>query len=110
MKPTIPKELLNSKYRKEMWKHYKKVVKKLEKILPISAIHMLGSFTTAKIRPQDIDVVIFLKTKPTKKNEKWSVDFQLVPDNRYGKWMLDESTKWMKHKYGAKKSRLIKLK
>jgi len=101
--------MLNSKYRKEMWKNSEAVLKKLKKILPISSIFLLGSFTTAKIRPQDVDVVIFLKTPPKKKNEKWSLDFQLIPDNEYGEWMLNESKKWLKHKYGAKKSAVIKL-
>lgn len=110
MKEKIPKHLLKTQYRKEMWKNSEPVLKKLEKILPISEIYLLGSFTTAKVRPQDIDVIIFLKTKPKNKKEVWSVDFQLVPDNEYGKWMLKESEKWVKRKYGAKKSAVIKLK
>lgn len=93
-----------------MWKNSEPILKKLEKILPISEIYMIGSFTTAKIKPQDIDVVIFLKTKAKNKKEVYSLDFQLVPDNAYGKWMLEESEKWVKRKYGAKKSAVIKLK
>ena len=102
--------MLNTKYRQEMWKQAEPVLKKLQKILPVSSIHMLGSFTTAKVRPQDIDVVIFLKTKAKSKKETWSLDFQLVPDNEYGEWMLKESEKWVKRKYGAKKSTIIRLK
>ena len=74
-------------------------------------MHLLGSFTTAKMRPQDIDVIILVKTKlKNRKKEEWSVDFQIVPDNKYGEWMLEECRKWMKHKYGAKKSTVVKLK
>lgn len=104
----IPRELLNSKRRKVMWKNSQQVLKKLEKILPISSIYLLGSFTTAKRRPQDIDTIILLKTK-SNNGENWAVDFQLVPDNEYGEWMLNECRKWMKYKYGARKSAIIKL-
>ena len=110
MKNATLKELLKSRYRREMWKNARSVLKKLENVLPISSVYLLGSFTTAKRRPQDIDVIIFLKAKTKRKKEKWSVDFQLVPDNRYGNWMLGECKKWMKYKYGAKKSAVIKLK
>ncbi len=110
MKNKIPKELIDSKFRKEMWRNAKPVIKKMEKALPISELYMLGSFTTAKIRPQDIDVILLAKTKEKNKNSKWSVDFQIVPDNEYGRWMLEECKKWMKRKYGAKKSKFIKLK
>ena len=96
---SIKKEFLKSKHRKVMWENAKRVLKQLEKVLPISSIYLLGSFTTAKIRPQDIDVIVFLKTKSKKKNEKWSVDFQIVPDNAYGEWMLEECRKWMKYKW-----------
>ncbi len=86
-------------------------LRKLQKVLPISSMHLLRSFTTAKMRPQDIDVIILVKTKlKNRKKEEWSVDFQIVPDNKYGEWMLEECRKWMKHKYGAKKSTVVKLK
>jgi len=53
-----------------------------------------------------------IRTRKTKKKskQKWSVDFQVVPDNKYGDWMLEECKKWMKYKYGARKSAVIKLK
>jgi len=62
------------------------------------------------VRPQDIDVIMLVKTKEKKKKLQWSVDFQIVPDNEYGQWMLEQCKKWMKHKYGTKKSAVIKLK
>lgn len=101
---------MGSKYRQEMWENSQKILRKLEKMMPVSSVYLLGSFTTAKRRPQDIDVIILVKAKPKRKDEKWSVDFQVVPDNAYGGWMLDECRKWMKHKYGSKKSAVIKLK
>lgn len=111
MSSKLPKELLNTKQRREMWKNAKIVLGKIEKVLPVSSVHLLGSFTTAKIRPQDVDVIVLVSTKSKgKKKEKWLVDFQIVPDNDYGEWMLEECRKWMKHKYGAKKSAVIKLK
>lgn len=110
-KDKIPKQLLNSKERREMWKQAQHVLKGLNKFLPVSSIYLLGSFTTAKKCPQDIDVIVLVKTRElAKKKAKWSADFQLVPDNEYGEWMLEECKKWMKHKYGARKSAVIRLK
>ncbi len=90
----LPKELLNSKYRKEMYKKAEDIMKKLENILPVSSVYLLGSFTT----------------KENKKNSKWAVDLALVPDNRYGDSVLKDTRKWMKQKYGSKKTEVIKLK
>ena len=106
----IPKELLNSKFRRAMWQNAQKTLRKLEKIMPISSVYLLGSFTTAQQRPQDIDVIILVKSDSKKKDEQWSFDLQIVPDNKYGEWMLEECRKWMKRKYGAKKSAVIRLK
>ncbi len=110
MKQKIPKELLGSRYRQEMWKKSQEFLRKLENVMPVSSVYLLGSFTTAKRRPQDIDVIVLVKTEPKKRDEKWSLDFQVVPQNAYGEWMLGECRKWMKHKYGSKKSAVIKLK
>jgi len=110
MKENIPKNLLNSKYRKEIWENVQKILKKLEKTLPISSIYLIGSFTTKKRRPADIDFIVLLKTKETNSNAKWAVDMPIVPDNKYGRLVLEDTKKWMKQKYGAKKSVVIKLK
>ena len=106
----IPKELLNSKFRRAMWQNAQKTLRRMEKIMPISSVYLLGSFTTAKRRPQDIDVIILVKSGSKKRNEQWSFDMQIVPDNKYGEWMLEECRKWMKRKYGDRKSMVIKLK
>jgi hypothetical protein len=52
---TIPPELLGSPYRQELWKNAKKVIEKLEKVIPISEAYLLGSYTTVKNRPADVD-------------------------------------------------------
>ncbi len=106
---SIPKKILNSSYRKELWKHSQKFIKNIEKVVPISSVHLLGSFTTKKKRPADVDFIILLKTKKNNKS-KWSVDVVLAPDNSHGDYILEDAHKWMKQKYGSKKSAVIKLK
>lgn len=103
------KELLNSKYRKKMWENSNAVIKILENKMKISEIHVIGSFTTKKRRPADVDFIILLKTK-NNKSSNWSADIAVVPDNKYGKWMLSDAKKWMKQKYGPKNYTSIRLK
>jgi len=110
MPTKIPKRLLNSRHRNELWKNADKIIKKLENVLPISSVYLRGSFAAQKKRPADVDFIILLKTKETNPRAKWSVDFVIVPDNKYGAFVLDDATKWMKQKYGAKNSAVIKLK
>ena len=81
---------------------------KLEKILPISSVHVLGSFTTKKTRPADVDFIVFVKTKE-KGNKKWAVDLTIAPDNEYGNSVLKDSDKWVKEKYGLRKSTTVKI-
>ncbi len=45
-----------------MWANSKKIIKQIEKILPISSAYLLGSFTAKKKRPADVDFIILLKT------------------------------------------------
>src|SRR3989344_8206127 len=99
----IPKSLLSSSYRREMWRNSQEAIRKIEKVIPISATHLLGSFTTNKKRPADVDFILLLKTKKNNKS-KWSVDIVLAPDNGHGNFVLDDAHKWMKQKYGSKKS------
>jgi len=40
----------------------------------------------------------------------WSVDFVVAPDGKHGEYILEDAEKWMKQKYGTKKSAVIKLK
>ncbi len=100
MQSKIPKSLLKSKYRKEMWKNSQQILKKLEKVIPVSSIYLFGSFATKKTRPADTDFIILVKTKNQK--GKWAVDLPIVPDNEYGQAVLEDAKKWMKQKYGKK--------
>jgi predicted nucleotidyltransferase len=103
------KKLLGSAYRKRMWKETEKIINKLKKSVPISSIYLIGSFTTKKRRPADVDLIVFLKTKEKELSTKWSVDLAIAPDNRYGDYVLSDARKWMKQKYGSKKSAVIQL-
>ena len=105
----LPKTLLQSSGRKEMWRNAKGVLKKLETVLPIKEVYLRGSFATNKKRPADVDFVILIKTK-SRKNMKWSVDFVVCPDNEYGDAVVKDASRWMKQKYGVKKSAFIRLK
>lgn len=109
MKVDIPKKLLKSKYRREMWRNSKKIIKILEKVLPISEIYLMGSFTTKKTRPADVDFTVLLKTKERNPKRKWSVDLVIAPDNKYGQFVLEDGDKWVKEKYGLDKSTMVRL-
>ena len=106
---TIPKKLTTTKYRKEMWKNVRAMLKKLEKTIPITEAYILGSFTTKKTRPADVDFILLLKTSHGKK-AKWSLDLVFAPDNEYGKFILEDADKWVKEKYGLNKSTMVRIK
>jgi len=105
----VSKELLKTKYRKEMWRNVVGVIKKLEGIISVSEAYLLGSFVTKKRRPADVDFIFLVKTDKNK-NERWSLDMVISPDNDYGKLVLEDAEKWMKQKYGTKNYAIIKLK
>jgi hypothetical protein len=109
MRNVIPRELLKNSYRKTIWKNAQKIIRQIEKALPIASAHIMGSFTSKKRRPADVDFIILLKTK-TKPSAKWSVDLVIAPDNEHGKFVLEDTNKWMQQKYGRKNCSLIKLK
>mgnify|MGYP001590141883 CR=1 len=91
-----------------MWKNATNVLKRLKKVIPISEAYLLGSFTTVKRRPADVDFIILLKTKSNKK-ENWSFYMVVSPDNQFGQKTVSDAKKWMAQKYGKKKSAVIKL-
>jgi hypothetical protein len=105
----IPSQFLNSPHRKRMWKESQKIINKLAKTIPIKEAYLRGSFTTSKKRPADVDFIILIKTKSKNKKSKWSVDFVICPDNKYGSEVVKDATNWMKQKYGLKKSMFIRL-
>ena len=65
MKQDIPNNLINSKYRKEMWNNSKKIIKQIEKILPISSAYLLGSFASKKRGLLMLILLFYLKLKIT---------------------------------------------
>ena len=105
-----PRSLLGSWYRKEMWKNATSILKKVEKVLPVSSAYVLGSFTTKKRRPADVDFILLVNIRDKNPKSKWSVDFVIAPDNNYGHYVLTDAKKWMKQKYGTKNSSVLKLK
>lgn len=106
----LPKKLFRTKYRRELWVNAKKIVRELDRVIPIKHAYIMGSFTTRKKRPGDVDFIILLQVSEKKKNTKWCVDLVIAPDNKYGKYVLDDEDKWVKERYGLKKSTLVKLK
>ncbi len=108
MENKLPKKLLKSSYRKEMWRNVEEVLRRVEKVLPISSVHLMGSFASTKRRPADIDFIVMLQTPAKRKNTKWSFDLVIAPDNQHGKAVFEDNKKWMKQKYGAKKSEIVR--
>lgn len=104
----VPKKLLQSKYRKTMWRNAKAVVKKLSKVLPISEAYVMGSFTTKKSRPADVDFMLLLKTKKGTE-ENWSLDLVIAPDNKHGQEVVRDADLWVKEKYGLNKSTMLRI-
>ena len=101
MKKQPPKQLLKSAYRKEMWQNVETIVRKIEKVLPISEMHLMGSFTSKKNRPSDVDFIVLLHT-PANKKKNWSVDLVIAPDNKHGREVLEDNKKWVQQRYGEK--------
>ncbi|MBI5422379.1 hypothetical protein HZA44_04570 [Candidatus Peregrinibacteria bacterium] len=109
-KKSIPPSLIRTAYRKELWKNAQQIMQRIEKVIPISSAHLLGSFTTAKKRPADVDFILLLKTGEKNPKAHWSVDLVIAPDNASGEATLEDAKQWMKQKYGAKKSAVLRLK
>jgi len=96
-----PKKLITNRHRSDLWKNVSLIYDKVSKVLPLSKAYMMGSFTTVKKRPADVDFILMLKTK-TKTNAKWSLDLVIVPDNAHGRTVVADTKKWMRQKYGKK--------
>jgi len=105
----IPKKLINTKYRQIIWKESKKILKKIKTILPVESAYLVGSFSANKRRPADVDFIILVKTKEKNKKIKWAIDFQIVPNNKYGESIVSDIEKWMKQKYGSSNFKIIKI-
>ena len=104
-----PIKLLRSKYRKNMWNVATPSLQKVLKNLPIEEAYVVGSFSSKKRRPADIDFMVFFKTKSKNKKEKWSLDFVVAPNNEHGKFMFEDVRKWMLQKYGKKNFEITRI-
>lgn len=89
---------LNTEYRIKMWEKSKELVEKISTVLDIEKIIVLGSFTTEKERPADVDFQILIKTRDTEEN--WSTDIQFIPNNKFGEEIVEDAKKWVEEKYG----------
>lgn len=95
-----------SEYRKLMWEKSRELVSKISNVVDIEKIILLGSFTTNKERPADVDFIVMVKTKDT---EDWSTDIQFVPSNKFGDETILDAKKWMEEKYGKDNYEVIEL-
>ncbi len=84
-----------------MWKNVAAILEELGAQIPISKVSLLGSFTTKKKRPNDVDFILMLRTPVRARREKWSIDMVVVPDNAHGDLVAEDAKKWTRHKYGA---------
>ena len=110
MKTKIPRRLLGNARRREMWKHAQRILKKIERTIPVRSARMIGSFTTKKKRPADVDVILMLRVGEKDAKKEWSLDLVIMPDNAYGAVMAKDAEQWMKQKYGSKGFEIVELK
>lgn len=92
-------KLLNNQYRKLIWERSKNLIAKISTVIEIDKVIVLGSFTTKKERPADVDFIVMIKTKD--KSEDWSTDIQFIPSTIFGQQTIDDAKKWMEEKYGT---------
>jgi len=104
------KKLTTTPYRKALWKHSQRVIDLLGSLIPITEVYLLGSYTTKKRRPADVDFIVLLKTPKRRRGEKWAVDFVLAPEGAHEESILKDAKKWMQQKYGSKKSAVVRIK
>lgn len=93
-----------------MWAQVVPNLKKMIKHLPVEEVYVMGSFSSKKKRPADIDFMVLFKTKDAQKNEKWSFDFVVAPNNKHGETVFEDVRKWMQQKYGKKNFEIMKIK
>lgn len=91
-------KFINNDYRKQMWEKSLDLLQKISKVLEIEKVIVVGSFTTKKERPADVDFQVLIKVKDIEEN--WSTDFQFVPNNQFGDEIVEDAKKWVAEKYG----------
>lgn len=100
-------KLLNNEYRKLIWNKSKELINKISTVVDIEKVIVLGSFTTEKTRPADVDFIVIIKTKDNQEN--WSTDIQFVPSTTFGDNTIEDAKKWMNEKYGDNKYQIIEF-
>jgi hypothetical protein len=93
-----------------MWQNAQAMLVELEKVLSIEEAYVMGSFTTKKSRPADVDFVILLKVKEENPEATWSVDLVIAPNNAYGRLVQKDAEQWTKKKYRLKNYAMTRLK
>ena len=91
-------KLLSNEERNILWNKSKEIIEKISHVISVEKITVLGSFTTSKQRPADVDFIILLTTKD--KDEKWSTDIVFAPNNEHGHFVIEDARLWMEEKYG----------
>jgi hypothetical protein len=91
-------KFLDNEYRKLIWDKSKQLIGKISTVIDIDKVVVLGSFTTKKERPADVDFIVMIKTKDS--SEDWSTDIQFVPSTKFGEKTIADAEKWMEEKYG----------
>jgi len=97
-KLSVVEKFLDNGYRKLIWDKSKQLIGKISTVIDIDKVVVLGSFTTKKERPADVDFIVMIKTKDS--GEDWSTDIQFVPSTKFGEETIADAGKWMEEKYG----------
>lgn len=96
--------LLESKRRRVMWANASDLIRRVCEVLPVKRIVVLGSFTTDKPRPADVDFIVLLGMEGD-----WDADVVFVPDNEHGRSVEGDARKWMAEKYGEGNFEVVEL-
>jgi len=90
--------LITNEYRRLMWNKSKDIISKISSVIEVKKVIILGSFTTLKPRPADVDFIMMIQTKDTE--DDWSTDVQFVPSSKFGEASINDAKLWMEEKYG----------
>jgi hypothetical protein len=105
----ISKKFLTSRYRRDLWRQALPSLKKMLRFLPVQEVYVIGSFSSRKRRPADVDFMVLFKVLPKNKKDKWSFDFIVAPDNAHGKFVFKDVDQWMRQKYGRKNFKIERI-
>lgn len=98
---------LGTPYRRRVWEKSMEILEKVSSVIDIDGAVVLGSFTTEKERPADVDFIVMVRTKD--EEEDWSTDMQFVPNNAQGRSVVEDARRWMEEKYGEGNYEVLEL-